>query len=224
VKWDTESGLSEPSTSDMHPSEEEAKANSTSGQAKSNNNPPGQANMPNEEVIPINEEKFSILKETVTEEIKIEKRWITKTKRIQVPFLNEEVYVNNRQLKYYEKLGGNVLSKIKHRIKESFDSANNDNTKQIYSLSEEHESKREIIPLFGDANNNETNNIKEIEKVIPIFGEEIVISKRRVKLGELVIKKNRVTVNKKIEIHAQTEKATLEYPDGTKRVLTRSTG
>jgi hypothetical protein len=139
-----------------------------------------------------------------------------------VPFLNEEVYVNNRQLKYYEKLGGNVLSKIKYRIKESFDSANKKKTKQDYPLSEENESKREIIPLFEDVNNNETNNIKEIEKVIPIFGE-VVISKRRVKLGELVIKKNRVTVNKKIEIDTQ-RKATLEYPDGTKRVLTRSNG
>ena len=32
-------------------------------------------------------------------------------------------------------LGGNVISKIKHRIKESFDNANKDKTKQAYSLS-----------------------------------------------------------------------------------------
>lgn len=216
-------GLSEPSTADKHTSEQ-ARANNTE-QLKSTD-APGQSNIPNEEIIPINEEKFSILKEIITEDIKIEKRWITKTKRIQVPFRNEEVYVNNRQLKYYEKLGGNVLSKIKYKIKETIDSTNKDKTTQGYSLSEEHETKRESIPLFEDANNNETNDIKEtaeIEKVIPIFGEEIVISKRRVKVGELVIKKNRVTVNKKIDIDIIKEKATVEYPDGTTEVLTRST-
>lgn len=213
-------GLSEPSTADKHTSEQ-ARANNTE-QLKSTDTP-GQANIPNEEIIPINEEKFSILKQIVTEDIKIEKRWITKTKRIQVPFRNEEVYVNNRQLKYYEKLGGNVLSKIKYRIKETIDSTNKDKTKQVYSLSEEHETKREIIPLFEDANNNETNDIKEIEKVIPIYGEEIVISKRRIKVGEIVIKKNRVTVNKKIDIDIIKEKATVEYPEGSTGVLTRST-
>ncbi|MGC2575662.1 MAG: hypothetical protein WA364_29510, partial [Candidatus Nitrosopolaris sp.] len=88
------------------------------------------------------ETRFTYLKEIVTEDIKIEKRWIMKTKRIQVPFRNEEVYVNNRQLKYYEKLGGSVLSKIKTRIKETIESTDKDKTdkdKEVYSLSEEHE-------------------------------------------------------------------------------------
>lgn len=175
--------MSEATTSDKHP-QKEAKADNVSERSTLNDTPvQADIHTIDEQVIPINEEKSSISKDTINEEIKIEKRWITKTKRIEVPFLSEEVYVNNRQLKNYGRLGTHIFSKVKDRIKEGFDSSNYDDDsqmKQDYTLSEEYESKREIIPIFEDANNN--NNIKEIEKVIPIFGEEIVISKRTVKL------------------------------------------
>ena len=205
--------MSEATIPDKHP-QKEAKEDNLSEQSTLNSSShPVQADIHanDDQLIPINEEKFSISKETLTENIKIEKRWITKTKSIKVPFLSEEVYVNNRQLKYYEKLGGNILSKVKDKIKEGFDSSNNTILKQDY------ESKREIVPIFEDGTSNNNNNIKEIEKVIPIFGEEIVISKRTVKLGELVIKKNSVTANKKIDIDVRKEKVTVEYPDGTRQ-------
>jgi stress response protein YsnF len=209
--------LSEPSALDNDPKEAEADTPSE----QSNNRSSTQVNSSTDnsatgQVIPINEERFCISKEIITEDIKIEKRWVTKTKKIQVPFLREEVYVNDRNLKYYQKGDGDdILSKVKERIKESFDTINKNQKKKYFSISEQHEANREIIPLFDPNYSDDNDSAQEIEKVIPIFGEEIVVSKRIVKLGELVIKKNRVTVNKKLEIAITKEKIVVEYPDGT---------
>lgn len=183
-----------------------------------NNNPSEQQDTPIDEqkVIPIKEERFSISKETIAEDVKIEKRWITKTKKVEVPLLNEEIYVNGRRLKYYDKLfGSDVLTKVKDRLKEGLESATNDKKELEYSILEAHESKREIIPLIEGVKNNDSDkeNNREIEKIIPIFGEEIVIAKRRVKVGELVIKKNRVTINNKIKIDIKKEVAVVKDPN-----------
>jgi stress response protein YsnF len=40
-----------------------------------------------------------------------------------------------------------------------------------------------------------------------------------VKLGEIVIRKRRVTQKQKIDIDTKKEKVTIRYPDGTTRVL-----
>ena len=53
------------------------------------------------------------------------------------------------------------------------------------------------------------------KKVIPILGEEIIVNKRIVKLGELVLAKNKVTENQKIAVDTIKEKATIRYPDGS---------
>jgi stress response protein YsnF len=86
-----------------------------------------------------------------------------------------------------------------------------------YSTLEAYESKREIIPLLEGFKNNDNDSVKynneEIERIIPIFGEEIVIAKRRVKVGELVIKKNRVTINNKIKIDIKKEEAIVKDPN-----------
>ncbi len=44
-------------------------------------------------IIPVLEERFSVSKKTLTEHIKIEKRWITKTKKIELPIASEEVCI-----------------------------------------------------------------------------------------------------------------------------------
>jgi stress response protein YsnF len=70
-----------------------------------------------QKIIPIKEERFSISKETVVEDVKIQKRQVTKTKKIEVPVLSEEIYVNGRRLRYYDKLlGSELLSKVKDSI------------------------------------------------------------------------------------------------------------
>jgi len=177
-----------------------------------------------QKIIPIKEERFSVSTETIAEDVKIEKRWVTKTKKIAVPLINEEIYVNGRRLRYYDKLKGiSLLAKARDRLREGLDRVTNDKKEQGYSLLEANESKREIIPLFeggksGDSRNNDDSGAsnKEIEKVIPVFGEELLITKRRVKVGELAIKKNRVTVNNKIEIDIKKEEAAVRHPDGIK--------
>jgi stress response protein YsnF len=51
---------------------------------------------------------------------------------------------------------------------------------------------------------------------LPFWGEEIIIDKKMVKLGEVIIKKYKTTDNQKIEIDVKTEKITIKYPDNHK--------
>ena len=60
----------------------------------------------------------------------------------------------------------------------------------------------------------------ETEKIVPIWGEEIIVSKRKVKLGEIIIRKRRIIENKKIDIDIRKEKIIVEYPNGIKEQLT----
>ena len=74
--------------------------------------------------------------------------------------------------------------------------------------------KEKLIPLFD----YESSNNEEIEKVIPIYAEEIVISKKNGKIGRT--DNRRVTVNNKIDVGIQKEKVTVQYPDGIVQQLT----
>src|SRR5215217_1857139 len=113
--------------------------------------------------IPIIEEKFSIGKKTVSEDVKIEKRWVTKT--------------------------------IKQESK----------SRQITT-------RGELVPL--------SNKSKENEKIIPLWGEQITINKKMIRLEDLVITKRKITENKKIDIDTKKEKVTIRYPDGSTKQLT----
>ena len=131
------------------------------------------------------------------------------------------MFVNGKKIESFEKhdsIGDEILSKVKEGIKESLDSIHKDHTKKEYSVSKQNESTRELIPLFD----YESSKNQEIEKVIPIYAEEIVVSKQIVKLGEVIIKKNRVTVNNKIDVDIQKEKVTVQYPDGIVQQLTEN--
>jgi len=167
--------------------------------------------------IPVNEERFSISKNTVSEDIKIEKRWISATRKVEVPIPYEEVYVNDKVVKLFdEKDDDNILSKLKDKILDTIDRDKNKQQQQTISQQQQqNEPGGELIPLFDDKDNNQIT-----EKVIPILGEEVVVSRRTVKIGEIVIKKRRVTDNKKIQIDIKKEKVILEYPDGTIEQIT----
>ncbi|HMH09776.1 MAG TPA: DUF2382 domain-containing protein [Candidatus Nitrosopolaris rasttigaisensis] len=173
------------------------------------------------QVIPVIEENFSIYKKMNTDSVKVQKICTTKTERIAIPRRFEEVFVNGKKIEAFEKhdsIGDEILSKVKEGIKESLDSIHKDHNKKGYSVSEQNESKRELIPLFD----YEGSENQEIEKVIPIYAEEIVVSKQIVKLGEVIIKKNRVTINNKIDVDIQKEKVRVQYPDGIVQQLTES--
>lgn len=173
--------------------------------------------------VPIIHEEFSISKKTVTENIKVEKKWNTITKKIEVPVSFEEVYINGKDLKSYGKEDeDDILSELNKRIIKSLE--NSDDAKKIFSVLEKNESKREVVPLYDNLDDNDTINIKdttvkEARKVIPILGEEITVNKRIVKLGELILAKNKVTENQKITVDTIKEKATIRYPDGITKNL-----
>ena len=132
-------------------------------------------------------------------------------------------------MKSYEKddQEEDVLSEVNKQIVQSFEDIGNDSSnKKQYSLLESNESKREMIPLFDDIDNsidnstkNDVNTNKETKKIIPILGEQVVVSKRIVQIGELVITKNKVIENKKIAVDTRNEKVTITYPDGNTKIL-----
>ncbi len=96
--------------------------------------------------------------------------------------------------------------------------------------------KGEIVPLFDNQenednnrqltqNNNNNSNNKELTKkkfqtVIPLYAEEITISKKMVKVGEIVLSKRRVIEEENFNIDTIKERISLEYPDGRKQKLT----
>ena len=143
-----------------------------------------------EQKIPIVEEKFSIDKKTVSEDVKIEKRWVTKTKILKVPITYEEIYLNDKKVKLAENtdlktsMSDNGIPTIKTINQES-------NSRQSLP-------RGELIPLFPKS--------KENQRVIPLWGEQITINKKMVRLEDLVITKRKVSEKKKIDIDTKKEK------------------
>ena len=119
-------------------------------------------------------------------------------------------------MKSYEK--GNqeedVLSEVNKQIVQSFEEIDNDDSKKKqYSILESNESTRELTPLFYDLDNNNKND-NSTKVMSPILGEQVIVSKRIVQIGELVITKNKVVENKKIAVDTVNERVTVRYPDG----------
>lgn len=76
-----------------------------------------------------------------------------------------------------EKYDDGILSKLKDKILDSID---RDKNKQQHSLvQQENQPRGELISFFDDKDQNNSN--QETEKVIPIMGEEVVVSGRTVK-------------------------------------------
>jgi stress response protein YsnF len=165
-----------------------------------------------QQIIPFLEEEYSISKEATTKEAKIEKRWVTKTKTVKVAVSYEEMYINDKKMKSLEE--PQILSFLKDKlgsIGKKSNSADVD-VKQSESKKSDVEDRGELIPLMSsslsDADSSET------EKLIPLWAEEIEVSKKMVKVAEIVIRKRRVTEKKKIDIDIKKEQVTIKYPDG----------
>jgi stress response protein YsnF len=196
-------------------------------------NSPSSLSAESVKVIPVVEENFDLLKKTIIQETKIVKRPATKTEKIEVPITYEEVYVNDKKLNIYEKgEGEGILSKLKGTIADSITaddsnieyrypnpsstsdlSADNSRSQNQYH-DYNYDTEGEIVPLIEGQEKNET------EKIVPIWGEEIIVSKRKVKLGEIIIRKRRIIENKKIDVDIRKEKIIVEYPNGIKEQLT----
>lgn len=103
--------------------------------------------------------------------ISIEKKWITKKTKIEVPVLYEKVFVNDQELKFGVE---EAITEIKDRILD------------VVSL--EHKENNTVydwVPLFGTDS--------EMQTEFPLYAEELVISKRKVMVGKVIIRKRQIT-------------------------------
>ena len=194
------------------------------------------------EIIPVVEEDFNLSKKTTIQQVRIVKRLATRTEKIEVPISYEELYVNNKKLKIYEKEEEGIFSKLKGTIAHGITTEDNsieyrhaDSSRNVVGSSSSSQTHDEnlmsddqgvhnhdddmddrAIPLMEGQEKNET------DKTVPIWGEEILVTKRKVKLGEIVIKKRVIRENKQVDIDIRKEKITIEYPNGVKDELTGS--
>ena len=144
--------------------------------------------------ISVVEEKPAISKQSIVTDTIIEKRWVTKTKLVRVPVVYEEVYVNGKPLSSGGG-GGGILSDLKKAL-----SGKDESAKKIVDM----KAMGEFVPVSkGD-----------LEKVIPVFGEKIIITKKMTKLNELVIRKRRIVENKKIKVDVTKESVKIQHPNG----------
>src|SRR5919112_2688571 len=180
------------------------------------------------EKIPLIGQRFASTKQTKESQIHIEKRWTSSVKKIEIPINYEEIYIDGKRIdSYYDREFTKAFSKIKNKIKNII----------IRPRDQEKLNSETLQVKYYDAQNNSIINEKQnaelnkslplpsvkenqkIENVITIWGEEIIIDKRKVKLGEFVIKKYEVTESKKIDVELITEKLTIHNPNASKEEI-----
>jgi stress response protein YsnF len=209
--------------------------------------PQQQESIEEEFVIPVIAEDYSLSKKTLSEEINIEKRWVEHDE-IKIPVRYEKVFVNDKEIDVYSKQG--TISQIKEKIsdlvqsnkeneteEEKEDTKNQNDNKEIENkkreVREEKELqlKGEIVPLFDNQQNeyntiqSSSSNNEELTKnknqaLIPIYAEEITISKKLVKVGEILLSKRRVLEEENVNVDTTKERISVEHPDGRKEKLT----
>jgi stress response protein YsnF len=186
-------------------------------------------------VIPLFAENFTVTKKSEESTVTLSKKFITTTKKIEIPVKYEEVYINDKEFDvFHENEITEIFSKIKDKISDVF-SHDKDKNKENDGGTHHHSHDIEIIhhtkdsplghrnnpneklvPLLEDKNNYNSNTD---ESIIPIWGEEIIINKRMVKLGEVVVKKYEINEKQKIDVEVKTEQLTIKYPDNHKEEI-----
>ncbi|HEU5462424.1 MAG TPA: hypothetical protein VFU79_09170 [Nitrososphaeraceae archaeon] len=201
-------------------------------------------------VIPVLEEKYTLSKNTVLEDIRIEKKWITHNEKIQIPVSYEKLFVNDKELDAYSK--ENIFTHIKDKIldfvyvegttdenkienerNEEVDQKEQEKLMDKYHAKnekEKHPVSGERVSLLDDEkkanfsndknNNNNTIQNDNTQNIIPLYAEEIIITKRKVKVGEIIITKRKLTEVKKIDLDIVKEKVTVDYANGRKENIT----
>jgi stress response protein YsnF len=201
-------------------------------------------------VIPVLEEKYTLSKNTVLEDIRIEKKWITHNEKIQIPISYEKLFVNDKELDAYSK--ENIFTHIKDKIldfvyvegttdenkieNEANEEVNQKEQEKLMDKYDHTKNEKEKHPVSGervsllddekkvnfsnDKNNNTTIQNDNTQKIIPMYAEEIIITKRKVKVGEIIITKRKLTEVKKIDLDIVKEKVTVDYANGRKENIT----
>jgi len=193
-------------------------------------------------VIPVVAENYSFSKKILSEEINIEKRWEEKDE-IKIPVRYEKLFVNDKEIDVYSKHG--IISQIKEKISDLVQSGDNDDgmkqkeedknqtdNKEIENQKrKEPQLNGESVPIFDDQQIEDSNgqlshgNNKELinnkyQTLIPLYAEEITISKKIIKVGEIVISKRRVVETENVDVDTIKERIYVEHADGRKEKIT----
>src|SRR5918993_3389061 len=192
-------------------------------------------------VIPVVAENYSFSKKILSEDINIEKRWEEKDE-IKIPVRYEKLFVNDKEIDVYSKHG--IISQIKEKIsdlvqsdddddgmKQKEEDKNQTDNKEIENQKrKEPQLNGESVPLFDNqqiedsngqvshGNNKELTNNK-YQTLIPLYAEEITISKKIIKVGEIVISKRRVVETENVDVDTIKERINVEHADGRKEKI-----
>ena len=134
--------------------------------------------------VPVSHRETTTNKKDVQDIVSIEKKWITKKTRIDVPVRYEKIYLNGQELRFGIE---EAVSEIKDRFLD------------IVSVKGDKESNLAYkwVPLFGPDT--------EIQTEFPLYAEELVITKRKVMIGKVVIRKRQIIKEKSAEIGSTGE-------------------
>ena len=146
-------------------------------------------------VIPIIQQKSTSETKMHTEDITIEMRKVEQKKNIEVKVAYDEIFVNGKEI---GSSMGDTFREIKDKILEIVTFDHHRDEKELEKI------KRDMIPLL--------ENSSETEKVIPLYAEQVVVSKRTVKVADLIIRKRKVTDKRKVGIDLITEQLTVQNP------------
>ena len=190
-------------------------------------------------VIPIIEERYNLSKKILAEDVKIEKRWIINDEKINIPIAYEKIFVDDKDLDSYSQ--EDILTQLKHKIinfqyiGESDDNENKieQEKKEDIKRQQKEKDRREVrvkeddMQLFDEEKTNITSHTRNNEilndktpEVIPLYAEQLIITKKKVKIGEIIFRKNKVIEDKKVNVDIAKERVTIEYPNGKKERLT----
>jgi len=167
-----------------------------------------------QQIVPVLKQDYSISKETSIKEAKIEKRLVNKVKTVRVPLVYEELYINDKKLKSVKEF--QIFSAFKDKITSIANMGNISTASVEQSIKKKNiiENRGELIPLLSSSDKDGSETQREKERIIPLYEEQFEIIKKRVRVAEIIITKQRVTEKKKVDIDISTEEVTLEYPDG----------
>lgn len=175
--------------------------------------------------IPLYNENFDVTKKEDTGHLNIEKKWITSKKKIEIPVQYEELFINGKELdSFEEKEVVEILSRIKGKLSDVFihektelekEAKKNSNESKINIVNARHEEDKtkqnilteKTVPISDSSGRTSTEPYK-----IELWGEEVIINKRMVKLGEILLRKYEVRENRKIDIEIKREKLVLKFP------------
>ncbi len=208
------------------------------------------------EKIPLFAENFDVTPKTEETQLNLTLKWITTTKKIEIPVRYEEILINDKEFdSFNESEITEMFSKIKHKITDVFshhekdkdnEEGKDDGQQQQQDLhrqknhhqsdeievkvydkksNKEHNKNQNelyeklVVPFSLDSKNDDSSINKQEENIIPLWGEEITINKKMVKIGEISIRKYQTKEKQKMDVDVKKEKLTIKYPDNHKEEI-----